>query len=194
MDLSVDFRGSSDVYTASGGCGRATMPPAIRREITRTEVEQRESFNYKPSGGAEASKVYFQVSGSSRQIYALNAVVRNKLKVSLDTVINAFGFTMVELASVLKVGRKTVYNWADATSIPSPNNAKRIYNVLSVAEAWRNAGYDLYKVNPMMASAGGVKVIDLLRRDAIDKEQILFAGAKAQMGSVEHVELLDPFA
>ncbi|MGH8161340.1 MAG: helix-turn-helix domain-containing protein [Gammaproteobacteria bacterium] len=109
-------------------------------------------------------------------------------------ILDAFGLTKAELATLCSRTRKTIYNWLDGKSSPSRENSRKLYELLLVARAWRAAGLPANRNLLHRPVIGGKNMFELLGQSPADKDLILFAGNRLTMSSPTVNILDDPFA
>ena len=113
-----------------------------------------------------------------------HASPQNKAGIALHEICSAFGLTKDELTQICKVkSRKTLYNWLNGESIPGRKNMKRIFDILITARAWLDSGFAGNKAWLHQPVIDEKSVFDLLNENEVNKELIIFAGARLYMRS-----------
>lgn len=175
----------------SGAFNRVANPLAIHLTLTKGELEQRYSL-YQGSGGTVTSIFSTSVTGAKTQI---KQEPQNKLAAAVSDICTAFGLTKEELAQVCHVqSRKTLYNWINGEANPRKSAMRRIFDLLTAAQAWRHAGFSSDKVQLRQAVLDGQNLFDILNQEKIDKELILFVGSRLNIMSPTKGVISDPFA
>jgi transcriptional regulator with XRE-family HTH domain len=181
---------SSDVYVGSGAFNRVVPITAIHSTLTREEYEQKYSL-YKGSGGTITSIFNASATGAKTQI---KQEPQSKLASAVHDICNAFGLTKEELAQVCHVqSRKTLYNWIDGKASPRKSAMRRIFDLLTVAQAWRHAGFSNDRVQLRQAVLNGQNLLDILTQDKVNKELILFVGSRLNFMTPANGVISDPF-
>ncbi len=75
---------------------------------------------------------------------------------------------VTELAMVLKVARPTVYAWASTPAVPSARHRERLDAIYEIARYWRTLSNSSMGSLVREPLAGGMTVVDLLSREALD--------------------------
>ena len=180
-----------DAYIGSGAFNRVVNPSAIHLILTKEELEQKYSL-YQGSGGTVTCMFSTSVTGAKTQI---KQEPQNKLAAAVNDICTAFGLTKEELAQVCHVqSRKTLYNWINGEANPRKSAMRRIFDLLTAAQAWRHAGFSSDKVQLRQAVLDGQNLFDILNQEKIDKELILFVGSRLNIMSPTRGVISDPFA
>lgn len=98
-----------------------------------------------------------------------------KLWDALDFIVDTFGLNISELANVVRVQRKTIYDWKSG-QFPQEAKLNRVFALLDVAESWSRLGYPTDKVSLLSNVLDGHSVIELLASPNLSTEEIMFAG------------------
>jgi transcriptional regulator with XRE-family HTH domain len=180
-----------NAYIGSGALNRVASPPAIHLTLTKEEIEQTYLL-YKGTGGTITSMFSTSVTGAKTQV---KQELQNKLAAAVNDICTVFGLTKEELAQVCHVqSRKTLYNWIDGKANPRKSAMRRIFDLLTAAQAWRHAGFSSDKVQLRQAVLDGQNLFDILNQEKIDKGLILFVGSRLNIMSPAKGAISDPFA
>lgn len=182
---------SFDVYIGSGAFNRQANQSAIHLTLTKEELEQKYSL-YQGSGGTITGMFSTSVTGAKTLIIQ---EPQNKLAAAVNEISTVFGLTKEELAQVCHVqSRKTLYNWINGEASPRKSAMRRVFDLLTAAQAWRHAGFSSDKVQLRQSVLDGQNLFDLLNQEKIDKELILFVGSRLNILSPSKGVISDPFA
>lgn len=180
-----------DTCIGSGAFNRVANPSAIHLTLTKEELEQKYSL-YQGSGGTVTCMFSTSVTGAKTQI---KQEPQNKLAAAVNDICIAFGLTKEEFAQVCHVqSRKTLYNWINGEANPRKSAMRRIFDLLTAAQAWRHAGFSSDKVQLRQAVLDGQNLFDILNQEKVDKELILFVGSRLNIMSPTKGVINDPFA
>jgi hypothetical protein len=118
----------------------------------------------------------------------------NRFSSQVNKICSTFSLTKDELSQVCKIkSRKTLYNWIDGTSKPRKSTMGRIFDLLIIAQAWKQSGFTNKSELINTPILDGLSVLELLTDDVLDKELILFAGSRLNLFSGLEKVLQDPF-
>lgn len=180
-----------NAYIGGGTFSGAINPSAIYLALTKEQIEQAYSL-YSGSGGTITSMLSTSATGAKTQI---KQEPHNKLATAVNDICTAFGLTKEELTQVCHIkSRKTLYNWINGEANPRKSTMKRIFDLLTTAQAWRHAGFSSDRDQIHQAVLNGQNLIDILYQEEIDKELILFVGSRLNIMSPTKGTISDPFA
>lgn len=158
------------------------------------------------SGGVnseQASGFLVQRSGTAIEIISSNEYLKNEfvdkqselssINNTVDEISRNFNFNKTILAAVIKVSRKSLYNWLDGTSEPREESLNRILDLVLISRDWVNYGFPVDKMSLSMRIVGEQSILDMLSSNVLDRGLILHAGTTLYMQSEQPV-LKDPFA
>lgn len=113
---------------------------------------------------------------------------------AIDRIKDVFSLTDQELCNVCNISsRRTLYNWRnDDTKKPRTETLKRIFSLLAVSEAWSASGFKYKKEHLHRKIVGGESLFDLLIKNKIDEDLVIFVGSTLTMDS-EVQAISDPF-
>jgi len=114
-------------------------------------------------------------------------------KSKLRFIKNTFSLTNEELAKILQAGRKSVHNWINEDSKPNKMNAMRLLELDNLAQEWSNSGFQANK-NMLNIKIGKHSLIELLSKNSLNNNEVLFLGSSLFLSSNETQILEDPFA
>ncbi|ARG38649.1 helix-turn-helix domain-containing protein [Acinetobacter baumannii] len=110
-----------------------------------------------------------------------NAVL-NTYPDHIEKIKNIFNLTDEELAKVLKVSRKTLYNWKQKGSeSSSAKSRKRIFDFYILAKDWKDLNYPSSKSALEISILQGSSIKDLLIAEDFDRKRVLYAGSKLNL-------------
>jgi len=102
----------------------------------------------------------------------------NRIFEIIEVVRDTFGLPMEAMAGVCRVeSKKTLYNWRDGVK-PHKRTMHRLFDLNLIASAWRSAALPANETLTRMPVLQGESVLELLCKDELDKEKILFAGSR----------------
>lgn len=182
-----------DDYLRSGIGQRFLTPSAVHLVLTNEELEQYKGL-YRGSGGSITGFFSDTLSGANNIPAELANQESNLIK-AINIITSTFSLTKDELAQVCKVSsRKTLYNWIDGTSKPQKRTLKRIFELVVIAKDWKYSGFPNDKKYMHIPIFEDLSLIDLLSKEELNKEQILFAGSRLNLSVENTPSLMDPFA
>ena len=180
-----------DIYLGNAIFNRVANPTAIHLTYTNEELARIYSL-HQGSGGKIASMFSTSLSGTKTQV---EQAPQNKLAAAVNEICTAFGLTKEELAQVCHIqSRKTLYNWINGEAIPRKSTMSRIFDLLTVAQAWKHAGLSGDRDVLRQAVLDGENLFDILNQPEIDKELILFVGSRLSLMSPAKGVISKPFA
>ncbi|MDE0488214.1 MAG: helix-turn-helix transcriptional regulator [Gammaproteobacteria bacterium] len=180
-----------DNYSGNRGFGQYANPPAYHIPYVQEEIERTYSL-YRGSGSTVASILIVSFSGANTQVIQNS---QNKFATAVNEICSAFGLTMEELAQVCHIqSRKTLYNWIKGEASPRKSTMRRMFDLLTVAQAWKHAGFSGDKALLHQPVIGDENLFDILNRQKIDKELVLFVGSRLNLLSPTKGNISDPFA
>lgn len=193
MGLAVDV--PQDTYTGSGLIDwRSISPPAIYLKLSREE--QARFFGLYRGSGGKLNTIFSHVPSGASNIPVQNELQHNnKLETTLSNISSTFNLTKDELAHICHVqSRKTLYNWIDGKATPRKSAMSRVFDLYIIAQAWKQSGFSRDKISLRRPMIGEQSLYDLLSRDSLDKELILFVGSRLHLTSSLQETIPDPFA
>lgn len=99
---------------------------------------------------------------------------------ALADIANAFGLNASQMAEVLGVTRKTIYDWG-AGATPRREKRDRIFGLQRMVLDWQRAGFQPPESSLHEAVVGGKGLHELLCADPLDPDAIHFAGSRLQL-------------
>lgn len=182
----------TDTHCASGPFSSKSTPSAIHLVLSREEVLKREYALYQGSGGQTSSLLSITPTGAITKVVF---TPQNPLAMAVGEICSAFAITKDQLAQVCKVqSRKTLYNWINGETEPRKAAMSRIFDLLMVARAWRSSGFNFDPSLIHQPILNGSSVFDLLNKEKISQDEILFAGSRLSILGQQETSLTDPFA
>lgn len=112
----------------------------------------------------------------------------------LSFVKDTFALTNEQLADVLGSGRKSVHNWMNNSNRPNKTKAKRILTLDNLANLWIDRGYSVDRDILLAQTQSGSSLLEILTKEDLDKDLVLFHGASLFLEQESYLELEDPFA
>lgn len=165
--------------------------PAVHLVLRQDEKLELAFLLYRGSGGEFTNSTDVTPSGANVQV---QTAPQNRLAEVIGEIYTAFNLTIEELAQILGVSRKTIYNWMDRKTKPKITSANRIYDLLIVARGWLSSGFSADQELLHKPIIDEMSIFDLLSQSRIDKDLIFFAGSRLYMLSPPQDNLSDPFA
>lgn len=81
-----------------------------------------------------------------------------------------------ELAKVIKVSRSTINTWRRTGRIPRDASSNRVFELFMLSKNWEDQGFVINRRQLRTRIIKKISVFDMLISEAIDAQQILFAG------------------
>ncbi|RUR12522.1 hypothetical protein [Legionella septentrionalis] len=150
---------------------------------------------YSGSGGGMIS--FFSTTFSGETSLAIEKINENyNISKVIDLITDCFKLTKDELKTICHIGsRKTLYNWIDGTSTPRASTLERLFDLYSISKAWMQKNYTNNVTQLRQPILNDESVIEMLKKPNINKEQILFVGARLSLSTLEENNVLkDPFS
>jgi hypothetical protein len=149
---------------------------------------------YLATGGEQSVFFSTPISGADNLFPEIKRP-HNKFQSVISEISSCFSLTKEELAVICKVhSRKTLYNWVDGVSKPRALTLERLFDLLMIAKAWKQANLPNDYESLHLVTFHGVSIFDMLKNDTLDKEKILFAGSRLALFQSNKTPLKDPFA
>lgn len=101
----------------------------------------------------------------------------NTRQSQLSIIKNHFALNDEELASIVGVSRKTIYNW-EKQGINKDKDRQRIFELSAIAEDWKYNQLPTDKEKLSKPILGSTSVMQLLMSTELDREKIVFAGRR----------------
>jgi len=176
--------------TSSGACSPVDAA-ALSCPVANEYLEQQFGV-FRGSGGSLVSNSLRTASGANLFI---QPAPKNNIREITDSIRDTFGLSVTALVNICHLqSRKTYYNWMDGKSTPHSSSMSRIYDLLLVAKAWKNAGFPNPKGQLTQPVLDDQSLLDLLNQAPINKDLILFAGSRLNLSAPPQATLRDPFA
>ncbi|MGB6824610.1 hypothetical protein [Psychrobacter sp.] len=152
----------------------------LNKSIT-TAVIGASFFVTTPTYASKKSTSYdssrYMVDKLSRASGSSFNVKYNTRQSQLSIIKEYFAFSDEELASVMGVSRKTLYNW-EKQGISKGKDRQRIFELSIIAEDWEYNKLSTDKEKLSKAILGSTSVMQMLMSEDLDKEKIIFAGRR----------------
>lgn len=185
MDLPIDV-------TPSTGVINLQNQPAIYRYSKPKPRVDTDFILYKGTGGSVASFSENAPTGASTKIVK---EPQNKLSIAVNEICKTFDITKEELAQACNIqSRKTLYNWINGETTPRKSAMNKMFDLLLTARAWSSSGFMIDKAQLFQPVVNNESIFDMLKKESIDKELVMFAGARLHLASMNSDLLADPFA
>lgn len=147
---------------------------------------------YQGSGGSVASFSENAPTGASTKIVK---EPQNKLSSAVNEICKIFDITKEELAQACNIqSRKTLYNWINGETTPRKSAMNKMFDLLLTARAWSSSGFVVDRTQLFQPVVNNESIFDMLKNESIDKELVMFAGARLHLASMNSDLLADPFA
>ena len=101
----------------------------------------------------------------------------NTRQSQLSIIKEYFDLNDEELAAVVRVSRKTLYNW-EKQGVSKEKDRQRIFELSIIAEDWEYNKLSTDKEKLSKAILGSTSVMQMLMSENLDKEKIIFAGRR----------------
>lgn len=185
-DVQIDYNLASGAY---GGIG---IPTAIHLHLSEEELAEKYRL-YRGTGGSFALATEMPITGA--KVVHIEEQTESNLSTAVTDICSSFGLTKDELAKACHIQtRKTLYNWINGDASPRKNALRRIFNLHSAANAWKNNGFAPNKEDLHSPQMNGKSLFDALCETNIDLELILFIGSRINTMSAPPTKISDPFA
>ncbi len=187
-DVAIDtFCNSSGSSVTS----RFISRPAIHLVLSEIEVIKRQHSLFQGSGGLLVPHNYNNQSGGS---IAVNSTHSTSLINTVHEISSFYGLNKQELAQVLNISRKSLYNLLNEDTETRKVTLDRIFNLLIVTRALKNSGLESFNGHIHKTILGGSSFFNLLTANVIDEEKISFAASRLQLIEPASIGLSDPFS
>lgn len=178
-------------HTLASGAYVYSRTPAIHLYLSENELADKYRL-YRGTGGSFAPATNMPVTGAKIQ---LEDQTESNLATAVNYICSSLGLTKDELAKACHIQtRKTLYNWMNGDASPRKNALRRIFELHSAANAWKNSGFPSSKVDMYSPQVNGKSLFDALCATKIDLDLILFIGSRINTMSVPPRKISDPFA
>lgn len=138
-------------------------------------------FATNPSYASQKSTSYdsslYMVDQMSQASGSNINVKYNTRQSQLSIIKNHFDLNDEELASIVGVSRKTIYNW-EKQGINKDKDRQRIFELGVIAEDWHYNRFPTTKEKLSKAVVGSTSVMQMLMSEELDREKIIFAGRR----------------
>lgn len=132
--------------------------------------------NYKATGSIRTNPEWLVQQARTGQKYTIISQQISSIGEKLELVKTIFHLTEEELAHVVGVGRKTLFNWKHATSEPNKDKAQRVFDLYMIAKNWQNSQFPTTSFDLKTPVFLDKSILDMLGESSLDSEKILFAG------------------
>ena len=171
-------------------------PPAVVMVLTPENFSSLKSY-WMITGSGSLGALLDIGSGSDtivqRSVATTAPGSEHTLRTTLDEIARTFSLTKDQLADCLLVSRKTIYNWIDGTSGPQHANLNRLYELKLLCKDWQYRKLSINRQQLSEPVVNSKSVIELLKAERLDRDQILFAGSRLGLENIGK-RLADPFA
>lgn len=171
-------------------------PPAVIMVLTPEEFSSQKSYWTITASGSLGTRLEIG-SGSDtiiqRSVPTTAQETEHSLSTTLNEVAGVFSLTKDQLADCLLVSRKTIYNWIDGTASPQHANLSRLYELKLLCKDWKYRKLSINKQQLSEPIVNSKSMLELLKSEKLDKDQILFAGSRLGLESIGQ-RFADPFA
>lgn len=139
---------------------------------------------------------FFSISISGEEETVQRETPHSEIINIIDYITSCFNLTKNELAGICQIdSRKTVYNWLDGTSTPRTPTMNRLFDLLMIAKAWRQANLPNERRILSQRVFQGKNVYEILKENVLDRQKILFVGSRLiLLNPLNKSKLKDPFA
>lgn len=101
----------------------------------------------------------------------------NTRQSQLSTIKEYFALNDEELAKIMGVSRKTLYNW-EKQGISKEQDRQRVFELSVIAEDWEYNKLPIEKEKLFTPVLGSTTVMQMLADKNLDREKIIFAGRR----------------
>jgi len=121
-------------------------------------------------------------------------IFAGKLKNVLDDIACTFDLNRTNMAEITRQkSRATIYSWINEKAQPRDKTLKHLFDLWVLSKDWKDAGYKFKKSFLKLPILEGKSVWNLLCEEQINKEAVMFAGARLQLEYGEFKAIKDPF-
>lgn len=143
------------------------------------------------ASGGSSHRLTSDSTGGKAELFALPPILREEpyagavvaaggVARALADIASAFGLNTSQMAEVLGVTRKTIYDW-EAGATPRREKLDRIFRLRRVALDWQRSGFHAPGSSLHEAVVGGKSLWELLCADPLDPDAIHFGGSRLQL-------------
>lgn len=180
-----------DHNQASGAYSYNNTPTAIHLFLSEDELVGKYQL-YRGTGGTFALATNTAMTGVQIQIEGRS---EGNLADTVHHICSSFGLTKDELARACHIQtRKTLYNWIKGEVSPRKSALRRIFDLHSAANAWKNSGFLSSREDLHSPQVEGKSLFDALCEAKIDLELVLFIGSRINTMTTTSKTISDPFA
>lgn len=113
---------------------------------------------------------------------------KNKTTKQIDFIKETFALTDEQLAKILGIQRKTLYNWKEKDHIPREGSRERFFQLYVLSKDWVVLGYPTDKSLLTSHFSESQRLLESL--ESIDREKTLFVGRYLQRQVEEESNLM----
>lgn len=141
------------------------------------------------TGGFEIGPEWLLQRDRSGQSYIIS---QSKLYIAdqLNFIKSVFSLNEEELASIIGVSRKTIFNWKTNETCPDKEKTHRAFVLYVTAKNWENARFPVSSSDLSRPILAGKTVKQMLLETPLDSEKVLFAGNRLAHQRIGEVGLL----
>lgn len=161
----------------------ATSVTSSYASVQPSSFTDTQSIFTKPSGSMGINTYWLENTYRSGSI-SVEKPTRTEISIDkypdhVEIIKSTFKLTDNELASIINVSRKTLYNWKQKGSEASSTKIrKRIFDLYILARDWIDLGLPVQKTSLETPLFQSLSIKDLLSEKNLDSKKILFAASK----------------
>jgi hypothetical protein len=146
--------------------------------------------NYQATGSIKPSIDWVLHQAKSGQNYTIINQQVCSISEKLDLIKSTFFLSEEELATIIGVGRKTLFNWKHQASEPNKDKGQRVFDLFLIAKNWQNSQYPTSSFDMNTPILSGQSILDMLLESPLDSEKIVFAGNRLAHQKIGEVDLI----
>lgn len=148
--------------------------------------------NYQTTGSIKPNAEWFLQQSRSGQKYNFININQQISSISerLDYIKSSFLLSEEQLANIVGVGRKTLFNWKNKASEPNKDKTQRVFELYMIAKNWKNAQYPISSFDFNTPILSGQSIQDMLHEFPLDSEKILFGGNRLAHQEISEDDLI----
>lgn len=146
--------------------------------------------NYHSTGSIKPNAEWFLKQSRSGQKYNIINQQVSSVGEKLDYIKSTFLLSEEQLANIVGVGRKTLFNWKNEASEPNKDKTQRIFELYMVAKNWKNAQYPITSFAFHSPVLSGQSIQDMLHEFPLNSEKVLFSGNRLAHQNIGEDDLI----
>lgn len=146
--------------------------------------------NYQATGSIKPSSDWLLQQAKSGQNFTIINQQVSSIGEKLELIKSVFFLSEEDLARIVGVGRKTLFNWKQQVSEPSKDKTQRVFDLYILAKNWQNSQYLANSFDMSTPILLGKSIKEMLSEKNLDSEKILFAGNRLAHQNIGEIDLI----